>query len=61
MVKGSIDSESTCRFRSVVMIGNRRWEWCSLYNAETSKLDCDMCDYRKLYREPMELRREIIS
>ena len=61
MVTKNLDKESISRFRSFVRIGDRRWEWCSLYNAETSKLDCDICEYSGMYRKPIELRKEIIS
>ena len=61
MVTKNLDKESICGFRSFVRIGDRHWEWCSLYNTETSKLDCDICEYSRLYRKPIELRKEIIS
>lgn len=37
-----------CKFRSVIKLGNKEWEWCSLYNAEILKLDCETCEYLKL-------------
>jgi len=50
-----------CKFKSDSKIGDKHWEWCSLYNAETSKLDCDNCEFRELNKKPLRIRREIIS
>ena len=54
----SIDRKSSCGFKSVVKIGDQQWEWCSLYHAEITELDCEKCEYRELYQEPPEFHRE---
>ncbi len=53
--------ENSCRFKSVLKLKDKQWDWCFLFNAETSKLDCDKCEYRALYKKPLRIRREIIS
>jgi len=56
-----VSKERQCRFKSLVRIRDKLWEWCSLYNAEISKLDCNKCLYKGLYDKPLRTREEIIS
>jgi len=56
-----VSRDDPCRYKSILKLVDKQWEWCSLYNAETLKLDCDKCEYRKLYKKPLRFRRELIS
>ncbi|MEM2896080.1 MAG: hypothetical protein QW265_01285 [Candidatus Bathyarchaeia archaeon] len=51
-----VSEEDRCRFKNFVEIGEKRWEWCFLYNAEVSKLDCDRCGYKPLHEGTKDLK-----
>lgn len=53
-------SEKTysCIQRIKLRIGKDAWEWCALFNARADQLQCEKCEYRALFQEPLELPEE---
>ena len=53
-----VEKTYPCIQRTRLRIGGDVWDWCALFNAKTDQLNCEKCEYRSLYRTPLDLPEE---
>jgi len=42
-----VSQKHECRFRGSLKMEDKEWDWCFLYNGETSRLNCERCQLNK--------------
>jgi hypothetical protein len=42
-----VSQKHECRFRGSLKMEDREWDWCFLYNGETSRLNCEQCQLNR--------------
>ena len=52
-------AEVDCKYKGLMRIGDKKWEWCFLFNAKIEDLNCEKCRHKLPKSQEGFLQRDL--